>query len=268
MTLSCDVEPLLPYPRGKLLVQLDPLNSPHPIPWNWILAAHNAALANNRFTPQHYRSAALRSPDGDWLAYSRINLELCPQLYACKVSSILLVENLVKGSLQSIAASSPFAQQDWQGNFAAQTDPEAVDLDGALELGNLEPGNLEPNSTAGSISILIPVSWNQAGEQLLARQFEARFCSSMATDYGLVWDRSNGKATMLNPPGFEQAVLLGWSQSHPQSVLFEAGELSQAELPRWLVDQNSVASRAETDEARTFGETIADVLTGPQTSLC
>ncbi len=223
-------------------MQLDPLNSPHPVPWNWILAAHNSALANHHFAPQYYRSATLRSPDGDWLAYSRIHLELQPQLYACQVSSILLIENLVDGTLQSIAASSPFSE-DWQSN-----------LDGS-------------NGT-GSISIFMPVGWNQDGNQLLARQFEGRFCSSLATDYGLVWHRNNGQTTMLTPPGFEQAVLLGWSNSHPQSVLFEAGDLSQAKLPRWLVDQRSVALPAETDEAVSFGEMIADVLTGPQTSLC
>lgn len=223
-------------------MQLDPLNSPHPIPWNWILAAHNAALAANRFTPQHYRSATLRSPDGDWLAYSRINLELQPQLYACRVTSILLIENLVEGTLQSIAASSPFSQ-DWLDNNAL--------ADGA-----------------GAISILMPVGWNHQGNQLLARQFEGRFCSSCATDYGVVWNRNDSQTTMLTPPGFEQAVLLGWSHSHPQSVLFEAGDLSQAELPRWQVDQSSVALPSEADEAVSFGEMVADVLSGPQTSLC
>lgn len=206
------------------------------------MAAHNSALAANHFTSQHYRSAALRSPDGDWLAYSRIHLELQPQLHACQVSSILLIENLVQGTLQSIAASSPFSQS-WQSNIGGD--------DGA-----------------GAISILIPIGWNNEGDQILARQFEGRFCSSFATDYGLVWDRHNGQTKILTPPGFEQAVLLGWSNSHPTSVLFEAGDLSQAKLPRWLVDQKSIALPAETDEAVSFGEMIADVLTGPQTSLC
>lgn len=223
-------------------MQLDPLNSPHPIPWNWVLAAHNAALETNHFTPQHYRSAALRSPNGDWLAYSRIHLELQPQLYACQVNSILLIENLVQGTLQSIAASSPFSQ-NWQSG-------------------------IEVDDGAGAISMLMPVGWNEEGDQLLARQFEGRFCCSLATDYGLVWHRETGQTKMLNPPGFEQAVLLGWSNSHPQSVLFEAGDLSQAKLPRWLVNQSSIALPAETDEAVSFGEMISDMLTGPQTSLC
>lgn len=222
-------------------MQLDPLNSPYPVPWNWILAAHNAALTTDRFTPQHYRSAALRSPDGDWLAYSRIYLELHPQLHDCQVSSILLIENLVQGTLQSVAARSPFSR-DWQSDG---------EEDGA-----------------GSISILMPVGWNQKGDQLLARQFAGRFCSSLATDYGWVWNRHNGQTKILNPLGFEQAVLLGWSNSHPQSVLFEAGDLSQAQLPRWLVDQSSIALPAGSDEAVSFGETVTDVLAGPQTSLC
>jgi len=223
-------------------MQLDPLNSPHPVPWNWILAAHNAALGANRFTPQHYRSAALRSPDGNWLAYSRIHLELYPQLHACQVSSILLVENLAKETLQSIAACSPFIQDCTSSSTN--------------------------DSAAGSISILMPVSWNQAGDQLLTRQFEARFCSSFATDYGLVWNSHNGQTKTLLPPGFEQAVLQGWSSSHPQAVLFEAGDLSQAELPRWLVTAGGSTLAAKTDQAQVFGETVANVLTGPQTSLC
>lgn len=237
---SCDAQPLTLWRRGRVPVQLDPLNSPHPVPWNWILAAHNAALAANHFTAQHYRSAALRSPDGSCLAYSRIHLELQPQLHACEVSSILLIENLVQGTLQSIPASSPFSST-WQGG--------------------LEDG-------AGAISIVMPVGWNQEGDQLLARQFEGRFCSSLATDYALLWNRQSGQTQLLTPRGFEQAVLLGWSNLQPQSLLFEAGDLSQAKLPRWRLDPSGVAIPAEADEAVSFGEMVADVLTGPQTSLC
>ncbi len=223
-------------------MKLDPLNSPYPVPWNWILAAHNAALASNHFTPQHYRSAALRSPNGEWLAYSRIHLELCPQLHQCQVSSVLLIENLVKNTLQAIAASCPFTQA-----WGSDTEEDAAQ---------------------GSISILMPIGWNETGDQLLTRQFEARFCSSLATDYALVWNSATGTTRTVHPPGFEQAVLLGWSNIHPQSVLFEAGELSDTAPPHWRVDPNGEALTIQEDQAITFGEMVADALTGPQTSLC
>ncbi|NJR71483.1 MAG: hypothetical protein HC771_24885 [Synechococcales cyanobacterium CRU_2_2] len=174
-------------------MQLDPLNSPHPVPWNWILAAHSAAIAEQLFTPHHYRSSALRSPDGRWLAYSRIHFTPAPQLHASQVESLLLLEDLLEGRLQA-QASSPF--------------PSAASSAGTSSAGTSSAGTADPfapaadcsPSPAGSIAILMPIAWNQTGDRLLARQFEGRFCSSMATDYALIWETLTGQVQTLTPP--------------------------------------------------------------------
>jgi hypothetical protein len=240
------------------LVQLDPLNSPHPIPWNWILAAHGTAVATGRFLPQYYRSATLRSPDGQWLAYSRISLTLQPHLYACQASSILLLEHVSQGSLQAVSAIA-------NGVFPYAS--SAVNPGSSLDSG-VQP---DPSMQAhpGAIEIVMPLAWSKGSDRLLCRQFEGRFCSSMATDSALLWEAATRKTQMIAPLGQEQAVLLGWSQLEPDALLFEAGSLDQAHLPRWRLALDGTAVQAPANDAPlVYGEAIADAFTGPQTSLC
>ena len=52
------------------------------------------------------------------------------------------------------------------------------------------------------------------------------------------------------------------------AVLFEAGSLAQAKLPRWLLARDGTATLAsEDDSPLSYGEEIADAFTGPQTRL-
>ncbi|NJN32802.1 MAG: hypothetical protein HC824_22120 [Synechococcales cyanobacterium RM1_1_8] len=222
------------------------------------MAAHSAAIAEQLFTPHHYRSSALRSPDGRWLAYSRIHFTPAPQLHASQVESLLLLEDLLEGRLQA-QASSPF--------------PSAASSAGTSSAGTSSAGTADPfapaadcsPSPAGSIAILMPIAWNQTGDRLLARQFEGRFCSSMATDYALIWETLTGQVQTLTPPRQEQAMLLGWSQRHPQAVLFEAGSLYDSPMPRWRMTGPGAAVPAPEDQPLGYGEAIADSLMGPQT---
>jgi hypothetical protein len=90
-------------------VQIDPLDSPHPIPWNWVLATHAELCASNSSGVRYYRSQSLLSPDGQYAAYSRIQMEGQPELYQSRVTSVVFVENLQTGDLRTITPSSPWA---------------------------------------------------------------------------------------------------------------------------------------------------------------
>jgi hypothetical protein len=221
-------------------VQLDPLDSPHPIPWNWVMATHNELSASRRFGTRYYRSQSLVSPDGQYAAYSRIQLQGQPELYYSRVTSVMFVENLQTGDLRTITPSSPLADNP---------------------LISHEEGDMP-----GTISILIPVSWSKSSDRLLARQFEGMLSTSDASDYAVVWDRKQNRISTIAPERIEYsyAVLLGWSQSHPDQVLFRAGELGDVRPPVWAVNLNRQTSLALEDEPTIYGQVVNQVWAGPQ----
>ncbi|MEW5858715.1 MAG: hypothetical protein AB1861_15220 [Cyanobacteriota bacterium] len=224
----------------QAVVQIDPLDSPHPVPWNWVMTTHAEVTANGGTGIRYYRSPSLVSPDGQYAAYSRIQLQVQPELYQSRISSVMFVENLRTGDLRTISASSPLADNPFVSN-------EEADM-------------------PGIIAILIPISWSAKGDRVLARQFEGLFSTSDASDYAVVWDRQQNRTTTLSPDrdDYTNAVLLGWSHTNPDQVLFRAGELGEEEWPLWAVDLNGQTVAAIEDEPLIFGQTITHSWAGPQ----
>lgn len=221
-------------------VQLDPLNSPFPIPWNWVLATQTEATRGITSKLRYYRTQALMSPDGQFAAYSRIQMQVEPNFVQSRVSSVLFVENLKTGDLQTITASSPFADNP----FLESSDRERP----------------------GSVAILIPVAWSATSDRILAREFESLFGASVATDFAVLWEQQAGQIYTVAPNGiqYSNAILLGWSQTHPDRMLFRAGNLGDVDWPLWSVDKTGQTDLALEDQPITFGQVMTNVWAGPQ----
>lgn len=222
--------------------QIDPLNSPHPVPWNWVMATHAEVSAKGGSGIRYYRSPSLVSPDGQYAAYSRIQMQVEPELYQSRVTSVMFVENLKTGDLRTITASSPLADNPLAGS--------------------------EPADMPGTIAILIPISWSLSGDRILARQFEGLFSTSDVSDYAVVWDRNLNRTSTIAPDRnlYSNAVLLGWSRTNPDQVLFRAGELGDEKQPLWAVDLNGQTVAANEDQPHVFGQLVNHVWAGPQAS--
>ncbi|MGK7873385.1 MAG: hypothetical protein AB4426_08745 [Xenococcaceae cyanobacterium] len=210
------------------VVQLDPLDSPHPIPWNWIMKTYSEFSEKGSSGLRYYRSPSLISPDGQYAAYSRIQMQADPELFRNCVTSMMFLENLQTGDLQTITPSSSLAD-------------------------NLFDSNQEADML-GKMSILIPVSWSENGNRILSRQFEGIFGTSDASDYAVIWDRHSNRTTTLTPNRvpYTHAVLLGWSQTDPNQVLFRAGILGEEQWSVWSVDLNGKTVLASKDEPIVF----------------
>lgn len=221
-------------------VQLDPLNSPHPIPWNWVLATQSEDSSGITPTVRYFRTQALISPDGQYAAYSRIQMQVMADFTHSRVNSVLFVENLRTGNLQTITASSPFADNP----FSPNSEPQQ----------------------AGTVAILIPVAWSATSDRVLAREFESLFGTDIASDFAVVWDRQINRIHTIAPLGIQytNAILLGWSQSHPDRVLFRAGNLGDENWNIWAVDPAGQTVAAIADQPVTFGQTVNNIWAGPQ----
>jgi hypothetical protein len=219
-------------------IQIDPLNSPHPIPWNWV-----TSIANNGSDRYgYYRSQSLLSPNGQYAAYSRIQVQPAPHFTQSRVVSVLFVENLKSGSLQTILASSPFADNP----FTASEDlPE----------------------TAGTIAVLIPIGWSETGDRLLAREFESLFGSSIASDFAVIWNSTTNTTQTVAPThvNYSNAILMGWSQAHPDQVLFQAGMMGEPHWNFYTVKADGQTSLATSDRPVTYGQVTTSIWAGPQT---
>jgi hypothetical protein len=223
-------------------VQLDPLNSPFPVPWNWVLATQAESTSAHTPKTRYYRSQSLISPDNQYAAYSRIQMQVMPEFTRSRVSSVLFVENLRTGDLQTIPAESPFADNPFIGNSEAKR--------------------------PGTIAILIPVGWSENSDRILAREFEAIFGSDIASDFAVIWDRRLNRVRTIAPSGiqYSNAILLGWSQMHIDCVLFQVGNLGDEEWLIWSVDLGGQTTMATRDHPVTFGKVITSLWTGPQAS--
>lgn len=223
--------------------QLDPLDSPHPVPWNWVMATYEQVSSTKRSGVRYYRTPSLISPDGKYAAYSRVQLHVQPELYRSRVSSVMFVENLATGDLRVITATSPLANNPKKANEAADK--------------------------PGIVSILIPVSWSTTGDRLLARQFEGSLSASDASDYAVVWDRRNNRSNTVSPRNvaeYGQSILLGWSKANPQQVIFSAGELGDEKPQLWAVNLTGQTVAARQDQPIVYGRTVNHAWAGPQAS--
>lgn len=218
-------------------VQIDPLNSPHPIPWNWM-----TSIAFSGGTPDrcgYYRSQSLVSPNGHYATYSRIQVQPAAHFTQSRVISALFVENLHTGSLQTIMASSPFADN---------------------------PFTASESELAGTIAVLIPVAWSETGDRLLAREFESTFGSDAASDFAVVWDSRTNQTQTLAPSqiNYSNAILMGWSQTYPDQVLFQAGIMGEPHWDFYTVKANGQTNLARGDRPVTYGQVTTNIWAGPQ----
>ncbi len=217
----------------------DPLDSPYPVPWNWVLDSHAQLTANGKSGFTYYRSPSLISPDGQYAAYSRIKMQAEPELFRSNVTSVMFMENLQTGDLMTINPSSPLANNTWY--------------------------NEQENILPGAIAILIPVSWSEDGERILSRQFEGIFSTSEASDYAVVWDRDNNKTSTITPQvEYTNAVLLGWSGNSPEHILFRAGILGDEQWPMWAVNLDGDTALAGNDLPQVYGQYMNPIWSGPQ----
>jgi hypothetical protein len=220
-------------------IQVDPLDSPHPIPWNWVLATLSASHSSHLTGTYCYRTQSLISPNRTYAAYSRIQMQVERDYFGSHVTSVLFLENLESGDLQAITPTSPLANNPF-----------------------LNTGN----DLRGHISIVIPVSWSEAGDQLLAREFESILGSDIASDYGVIVDRSRSRVHTIAPTRirYTNAVLLGWSQLYPERVLFRAGMMGDEHWQQWTVDSMGHTLLARGDRPSIFGQAMNSIWMGPQ----
>lgn len=218
-------------------VQLDPIDSPFPVPWNWVLMTQTEAPAASLHT---YRTSALLSPDGRYIAYSRLQMQVGDDISRSRVSSVLFVENLQTRELRTVSPTSPLSNNP----FAEQGE----------------------SNLSGSIAIAIPVAWSETGDRLLCREFESRFAASHASDYAVVWEQFSGNVYTLAPSfvNYTNAVLLGWSQQYPDRALFRCCNLGDPEAHYCAVDLQGQTHTAETDQPLTFGRVKTHLWAGPQ----
>lgn len=220
-------------------VQIDPLNSPHPVPWGWVLATLAASQSSNLSGVYSYRSQSLISPNRDYAAYSRIQMQVEPEYFRSYITSILFVENLKTGDLRAITPTAPLAD-----NPFLHSEAERV----------------------GRISMVIPVSWSETGDRLLAREFESLFGSGLASDYAVVVDYQQNAVHTVAPTRIQytNAILLGWSQFYPDRVLFRAGMMGDEHWQQWSVSVKGQTALAKGDRPLVFGQTSNNVWAGPQ----
>ena len=209
-------------------VECDPLNSPFPVPWAWVMETLTQSPQVSRL--HYFRSPTLRSPDGRHAAYSRIQLRIGDDpLITSQVSSALFVENLETEDIHAIPIHAPFANNPF-----------------------IRDAELE---SAGTIAIAIPVSWSKAGDRLLIREFESLFSSNLASDFAVIWDGPTQQAYTIAPSGFSYsyAVLLGWHGDRSDQALFEAGMMGELDARRWAVDCAGRTAAVTSEQPTTFG---------------
>ncbi|MDZ7965499.1 MAG: hypothetical protein RM368_11045 [Nostoc sp. DedSLP03] len=230
--------------------QIDPIGSPHPIPWKWITATQEAVAANGGSGVRHYRSVPVISPDGKYAVYSRVQLEVKPQMYNSRVTSVLFVQDMHTKKLWVMASTTPVS-------------------DPLLKVKAVKAESSEETDPSGKIGVLVPVSWSEKGDRFLARKFDGIFNTGDSTDSAVIWDRQKNHANTVAPVSDEEhekiAVLLGWSKSQPDRVLFRAGELGEENWPLMQVaNDGKTITTTDSDRAITFGKKVTEIWAGPQ----
>jgi len=227
--------------------QLDPIESPYPIPWQWIQSTQEA-MSFKGGGVRYYRSVPVVSPDGKYAVYSRVQLEVKPQMHNSRVSSVLFIEDRQTKNLRVVSSTS-------------------YNRDALL---NVKVTSPDPNGE-GTIGVLVPVSWSQKGDRFLARRFEALFSSSHPSDSAVIWDRQKNNTNTVAPSDNNEqeqekiSVLLGWSKTQPDNVMFRTGELGDENWPLVTVSSDGKTGAAtEVDQPITYGEEVKQVWAGPQ----
>lgn len=231
--------------------QIDPIGSPHPIPWKWITATQEAIGSNGGSGVRHYRSVPVVSPDGKYAVYSRVQLEVKPEMYNSRVTSVLFVQDMHTKKLWVMASTTPVS-------------------DPLLKVKALKGSSSEEANPNGQIGVLVPVSWSEKGDRFLARKFEGIFNTGDSTDSAVIWDRQKNHANIVAPANEKDehekiAVLLGWSKKQPDHVLFRAGELGDENWPLMQVaNDGKTVPTTDEDQPITFGKKVTEIWAGPQ----
>lgn len=237
-----------PQPEETSELPTDPIGSPHPIPWKWIVSTQEAIGSQEMTGVRYYRSVPVVSPDGKFAVYSRVQIEVKPEMYNSKVSSVLFVEDRETKKLRVMASTSTLH------------DP----------LIKTKATLAQQASTDGKIGVLVPVSWSEKSDRFLARRFEGVFNTGDSTDQAVIWDRQKNQTNTVAPAQNEEdeekiAVLLGWSKNEPDHVLFRAGEMGEEDWPlvKVAVD-GKTGSITESDQPITYGDKLTEIWVGPQ----
>lgn len=239
LTLAQSIDEIAPKETiPQPLPSEDPLNSPYPLPWKWVMDTQ-ANVRTLGAGVRYYRSSAVVSPDGQYAAYSRIQLLAQPELYRSRITSTMFIENLRTGDLHQLKSSFPHSERAVTENVP------------------------------GTISVLTPIGWSRKSDRLLARRFEGIFNSSDATDVAVIWDRQHNRSTSVAPAqnqhSHEIAILLGWSHTDSNQVLFRAGNLGDQQWSLWKVAVNGQTSPAtNADRPLIFGQKLSRMWTGSQ----
>ncbi|MCC5630884.1 hypothetical protein LC613_23975 [Nostoc sphaeroides CHAB 2801] len=232
--------------------QIDPIGSPHPIPWKWITATQEAIGSKGGSGVRHYRSIPVVSPDGKYAVYSRVQLEVKSEMYNSRVTSVLFVQDMQTKKLWVMASTTPVS-------------------DPLLKVKAVKRESSEETDPSGKIGVLVPVSWSEKGDRFLARKFQGIFNTGDSTDSAVIWDRLKNHANTVAPANANEeehdkiAVLLGWSKRQPDHVLFRAGELGEENWPLMQVaNDGKTVTTTDEDQPITFGKKVTEIWAGPQ----
>lgn len=237
-----------PQPENTSELPTDPIGSPHPIPWKWIVSTQEAIGSEGKTGVRYYRSLPVVSPDGKYAVYSRVQIEVKPEMYNTTVTSVLFVEERATKKLRVMASTTRVH------------DP----------LVKTQATSSEETSTDGKIGVLVPVSWSEKSDRFLARKFEGVFNTGDSTDQAVIWDRQKNQTNTVAPAKTEEdhekiAVLLGWSKNEPDHVLFKAGEMGEENWPLVKVAiDGKTGSTTDTDQPVTFGDKLTEIWREPQ----
>jgi hypothetical protein len=82
----------------------------------------------------------------------------------------------------------------------------------------------------------------------------------------VVWDRQQNRTTTVAPEqiDYSTAVLLGWSQTKPDRVLFRAGEFGNERWSVLAVGLNGQTALALEDKPIIYGQVVNQIWAGPQ----
>jgi hypothetical protein len=187
---------------ASALQNQDPLNSAYPIPWAAIWENQTKATQSGKVLTLRYLSGTVTSADGQRQVHSEINLQLSPELTQSYVSSNLIITDAKGTVLQRIPSTMHLGDERVKETTAVPV---------------------------GTLSILMPATWSEDGQQLLTRQFEAVLGSDVASDYALIWDKKTQmvKTVTPTPQNYDTAILLGWSPHNPDRVLFRTTILGE-----------------------------------------
>ncbi|MDJ0736884.1 MAG: hypothetical protein QNJ47_22925 [Nostocaceae cyanobacterium] len=232
----------------------DPLGSPHPIPWKWIMATQKSVSSAGASGTRYYRSVPVVSPDGRYAVYSRVQLEIEPHMHNSRVNSVLFIEDTQTKTLRVLKSTNSRVK-----------DPLLPVATSSTEVAK---------QSEGTIEIFVPVSWSENGDRFLARKFQGVMNTSDITDHALIWDRQQNRTNSVTPEKTQEehnkmAILLGWSQNQPNGVIFRAGELGDEDwsLVTVATTNGKTLAMNDVDKPVTFGEKVTEVWVQPQVAI-